>query len=204
LLKTLEEPPLDSVLMLIGTSADRQLPTIRSRSQIMRFQPLADDIVARLLVDQQIVADSVQAAELARLASGSLGQAVQLADDELAEFRRRFLSALAAPTFESVRVATMVTAFVDDAGRDAPRKRMRLRQTAQFAVDFFREQLRALLSTEQSPSTSWIADPDIAADLIERTLATFEHINRNAHLTNTVECWLDDLYRIAARGRVAV
>jgi hypothetical protein len=40
LLKTLEEPPPRSVLMLIGTSEQRQLPTIRSRCQIVRFLPL--------------------------------------------------------------------------------------------------------------------------------------------------------------------
>ncbi len=41
LLKTLEEPPPDSVLILIGTAADKQLATIRSRSQIVRFALLA-------------------------------------------------------------------------------------------------------------------------------------------------------------------
>ena len=40
LLKTLEEPPPSALLILIGTSPSRQLPTIRSRSQIVRFQPL--------------------------------------------------------------------------------------------------------------------------------------------------------------------
>ena len=37
LLKTLEEPPPNSLLILIGTSADKQLPTILSRSQIVPF-----------------------------------------------------------------------------------------------------------------------------------------------------------------------
>ena len=38
LLKTLEEPPPHSVLILIGTSPARQLPTIRSRCQLIRFR----------------------------------------------------------------------------------------------------------------------------------------------------------------------
>ena len=41
LLKTLEEPPEKSVIILIGTSQQRQLPTIRSRCQIVRFAPLS-------------------------------------------------------------------------------------------------------------------------------------------------------------------
>ncbi len=40
LLKTLEEPPLDSVLILIGSNLQRQLPTIRSRCQAIIFRPL--------------------------------------------------------------------------------------------------------------------------------------------------------------------
>src|SRR4029077_6663462 len=48
-LKTLEEPPLRSVLLLIGTDADRQLPTIVSRCQVVRFHPLAESLIAELL-----------------------------------------------------------------------------------------------------------------------------------------------------------
>src|SRR5205823_253554 len=39
-LKTLEEPPPDSVLILVGSSADRQLSTVVSRCQVVRFAPL--------------------------------------------------------------------------------------------------------------------------------------------------------------------
>src|SRR6185436_3676700 len=50
MLKTLEEPPPRSILILIGTSVERQLPTIRSRAQIVRFAPLSEPIVERLLI----------------------------------------------------------------------------------------------------------------------------------------------------------
>src|SRR5262245_40176809 len=40
-LKTLEEPPPDSLLVLLGTAAERQLATIRSRCQIIVFNPLS-------------------------------------------------------------------------------------------------------------------------------------------------------------------
>lgn len=40
LLKTLEEPPDHAIIILVGTSVERQLPTIRSRCQVLRFRPL--------------------------------------------------------------------------------------------------------------------------------------------------------------------
>jgi DNA polymerase III subunit delta' len=43
LLKSLEEPPRDTYFLLVSHASDRLLPTIRSRCQIMRFEPLADD-----------------------------------------------------------------------------------------------------------------------------------------------------------------
>src|SRR5436190_1273316 len=72
LLKTLEEPPPRSLLILIGTSEQRQLPTIRSRCQIMRFQPLAENDVAELLVEQGLCADAGVARAAASHSEGSL------------------------------------------------------------------------------------------------------------------------------------
>ena len=79
LLKTLEEPPPQSVLILIGTSPARQLPTIRSRCQVIRFLPLPEETVARLLVAKALVTDVAEAARLARFSEGSLQQAIQVA-----------------------------------------------------------------------------------------------------------------------------
>ena len=59
LLKTLEEPPADSLIILIGTSQQRQLPTIRSRCQIIRFGPLTDVQVATLLADTDLLDDPI-------------------------------------------------------------------------------------------------------------------------------------------------
>ena len=48
-LKTLEEPPPGSVLILIGSSTDRQRQTIVSRCQVVRFRPLPPEIVGEVL-----------------------------------------------------------------------------------------------------------------------------------------------------------
>ncbi len=87
LLKTLEEPPERSVIVLIGTSEQRQLPTIRSRCQIVRFGPLSEQVIARLLQEHSEMAPD-QIASAARRAGGSLSGALELADAELDDARR--------------------------------------------------------------------------------------------------------------------
>ena len=99
LLKTLEEPPPRSVLILIGTSPARQLPTIRSRCQLVRFRPLSTALVAELLVAQQAVETTEEARRLAEYSEGSLQRALELADPELWAFRDRLLEGLSEPQF---------------------------------------------------------------------------------------------------------
>src|SRR5262249_50595986 len=53
-LKTLEEPPPGSVFILIASSLDRQLPTILSRCQIVRFRPLPAQVVENILRQNDI------------------------------------------------------------------------------------------------------------------------------------------------------
>src|SRR3954464_12470122 len=104
LLKTLEEPPPSALLILIGTSPSRQLPTIRSRSQVVRFRALDVDTVANILVESGAVADRKLAMRAAELSEGSVERARQLADPALWSFRDQLSSALAATPIDSVRL----------------------------------------------------------------------------------------------------
>ena len=71
-LKTLEEPPPGSVLILIGTSSDRQMPTIVSRCQVVRFRPPPQETVAELL-QAGGVDDAAWRERLAQVSGGSPG-----------------------------------------------------------------------------------------------------------------------------------
>ncbi len=79
LLKTLEEPPLESYLILITTSPQELLSTIRSRAQLVSFQELPDEIIIPHLIGAGM--NNEDAALLARLARGSLGRALLWAND---------------------------------------------------------------------------------------------------------------------------
>jgi DNA polymerase-3 subunit delta' len=75
LLKTLEEPPRTSHLILITPRPAQLLPTIRSRCQMVRFAPLASkEIEAHLLKGKQVSPADAQL--LATLARGSIGRAL--------------------------------------------------------------------------------------------------------------------------------
>src|SRR5207253_2623505 len=85
LLKTLEEPPGATVLVLVASSAALLLPTVRSRCQVVRLDPLPAPEVVRVLEASGVPAG--QARELAPLAEGSPGRALALAGE--AETRAR-------------------------------------------------------------------------------------------------------------------
>ncbi|NLG25860.1 MAG: DNA polymerase III subunit delta', partial [Clostridiales bacterium] len=80
LLKTLESPPGDAVIVLIAESAAALLPTVVSRCRIMRFSPLDAGDAARALIARGIAPD--RAALLSRLAMGSVGRALQIDQSE--------------------------------------------------------------------------------------------------------------------------
>ncbi|MGD8327853.1 MAG: DNA polymerase III subunit delta' [Acidobacteriota bacterium] len=86
LLKTLEEPPPSALLVLVTANPGRLLPTIRSRCQTLRLQPLGTTLMRRNLEEAHSM--SAEEARLrAALAPGSLGRAISLDLDEYAARR---------------------------------------------------------------------------------------------------------------------
>ncbi len=183
LLKTLEEPPPGALLILIGTSPSRQLPTIRSRSQVVRFAPLDQDTVARVLLETGLGTDREQATRAAELSDGSIERALQMTDPALGDFRRQLLNELNAPVLESVRLARSVQAFVDEAGKEPAQRRNRLRIIIGFAVEHFRAEMRAF--------------SDVAAEsavrALDACLASLENVDRNANMGMVIQNWCEEL-----------
>lgn len=78
-LKILEEPPPNAVLLIVAHAPGRLLPTIRSRCRRLALHPLADETVIALLGDYAPNTSPDERAALARLAEGSIGRALELA-----------------------------------------------------------------------------------------------------------------------------
>ena len=75
LLKTLEEPPPQTYLILITSRLERLLPTIRSRCQHVRFQPLDHESMQAWFAQSGIEADAAERVWIEQFADGSPGQA---------------------------------------------------------------------------------------------------------------------------------
>jgi DNA polymerase-3 subunit delta' len=77
LLKVLEEPPADAVLLLLSARPDELPETVVSRCHVVAFFPLAEPFVARALEDEGVAPDVAMLA--ARLSGGNLGRARRIA-----------------------------------------------------------------------------------------------------------------------------
>jgi DNA polymerase-3 subunit delta' len=82
LLKMLEEPPANAMLLLLSNTPGRLLPTIRSRCQRLDLRPLDEDVLQQALASYLPELNSAERASLARLAGGSVGVALTLARGE--------------------------------------------------------------------------------------------------------------------------
>jgi DNA polymerase-3 subunit delta' len=181
LLKTLEEPPPSALVILIGTSPSRQLPTIRSRSQIVRFQPLTTEMVAQILLDTGAISDRTTALRAAELSEGSVERAQQFVDPTLSEFRDQLLAALRSPHVDGVRLAQATQVFVDEAGKEASMRRERLRLVIGFALEYF----RSLLHSSDSPET--------VVSQLDACLEALEQVDRNANQGLVIQNWCQEL-----------
>jgi DNA polymerase-3 subunit delta' len=215
LLKTLEEPPPMSLLILIGTSEQRQLPTIVSRSQVVRFEPLTNSQVLTILErNKQVDANEVPLAQLADAAGGSIAMAMNLSDPETMEFRRALFHQLASQDPAHNDFSKTVTGFVDAAGKDGAKKRARLDLIGDLSISFYRQWFLQLSQAELDPDrtdpglsasvepavSSWLDDvnagAEVAALCIQRCTDMQQHVRANASAVNAVEAWLRDLGRI--------
>lgn len=201
-LKTLEEPPPRSVLILVGTSPDRQLPTILSRCQVVPFAPLSSREVAELLRAAGMDAPAL-VERLLPLSEGSPGVARALSDPALWEFRATLVRSLTAPRLASVGLAREWTRFVEEAGKESAAQRQRASLCLGLLLSFLQDALRLSLGAtpratdlqDQQALQTLAArlDADRLLGLIERCLEGDFHIDRRVQLVLVLEALTDGL-----------
>jgi DNA polymerase-3 subunit delta' len=201
-LKTLEEPPPRSVLILIGSTPDRQLQTIVSRCQVIRFAPLPPQVVDALLQEQGIE-DAALRARLVRLSAGSPGLARELADPALWDFRRTLLDGLAKTPIPSVDLSRQWMGFVEEAGKESSAQRGRAQLVLRLLIDFLDDALTLSLNgvprrseADDYPGLEALAgraSPDRLLEALERCMEADRHIDRRVQLVLALEGVVDAL-----------
>jgi DNA polymerase-3 subunit delta' len=141
LLKTLEEPPKNSLVILIATTVGGLLPTLRSRCLRVSFGPLPRNLVAGFLVAQQGL-KTEEAEFLAAITMGSLGAAVKIDKQDLLAKRQRWLKLLMSLNASNYRGAM-------DAAEDLASNKDDLREFLDWACSWHRDQL--VYAVTQSP-----------------------------------------------------
>lgn len=109
LLKMLEEPLPRTHFVLISDQPEKVLPTLRSRTLSVRFAPLSDSVLSRLLAARGV--DESEISELVASAAGSLEMALALRDREGQAQEQEFVEAVELATRE--RGATALLALSD-------------------------------------------------------------------------------------------
>ncbi len=114
LLKILEEPPARAILLLVSDNPGRLLPTIRSRCRRLALRPLPEATVADLVARYRPDLSQRDRDALTDLAEGSIGRALELAEEGGVALHRKLVELLGAlPDLDGVALH----AFADKVAR---------------------------------------------------------------------------------------
>jgi DNA polymerase-3 subunit delta' len=153
LLKVLEEPPADNLLILTAFDTTALLPTVVSRCVHLPFQPLATPDIANYLCQSHSV-DPDRARMIAGLASGSLSRSIALLDEEQLGRRRRLLETV-------VKVHRSKTSDLLAAGKMWKGESADLRQDLEWLKTWIRD---LLVQQFEAVGSDRLLNPDFAEE----------------------------------------
>ena len=203
-LKTLEEPPAGSLLVLLATELDRQLPTILSRCQVVRFAPLGAEDLTAVLAGQG-VDDPARRERLVRLAGGSVARALALNDDAFWELRRKLIDGLTSPRPNFTVLAREWQHFYEEAGKDTAAQRLRVSLVIRFLVETVQQALRLSVGADvggidpaDEPKLRAFAErlgSERLLELADRCVEADYHVERRVQLILVIESVLEQFTR---------
>jgi DNA polymerase III subunit delta' len=204
-LKTLEEPSAGSLLILIGTEADLQLPTILSRCQLVRFSKLKQDDLVSVLMQNNV--GSQDAERLTAIADGCVGLALQMNNPSLWQYRDSLLRAICNRPFRRTAVLEIWQKMVEDAGKNAPAQRQRASISAVLVLDFLKRVLRyamqsdyaQLQAAELPQATTLIQNigPDGLLEWIDAVQKMNERVDWMVTVNLSIDVLVDTMHKFA-------
>lgn len=134
LLKLIEEPPAQTLFLMISQSADRILPTILSRTQLVKVPAIEDEAVAQSLVEKEgLTLEAAQ--DVARFVEGDYARARAIARD--ADGQAAFLGKFA--SWMRACYARDAAQLVDFASEIGAGSREMQKRFLSYTLHFFRQ-----------------------------------------------------------------
>ncbi|RYD54814.1 MAG: DNA polymerase III subunit delta' [Sphingobacteriales bacterium] len=186
LLKLIEEPPSNTIMLFVAEDTEDILATILSRTQIVRLPPINPQDIAQALVSRSLT-DEKKAAQVAHMADGSFTEALRLvrhAENDLFPDVRNWFNAL----FRNNGVE--LAKFSEDwskAGREQQKNFLR------YIVQLLEQAIRArylpghppALPPEEAQFVQKLAAMQVSLEVFEKMVKeitdTIYYIERNAH-----------------------
>lgn len=200
LLKTLEEPPADSLILLVCDNPDSLLPTIRSRCQVVRFFPLSTNEVSEILLQQEMVDSESDAQAVAALCEGSLETARQLLHPELRQLKATVTKQFhQLDAIRPLKMAASLTEGIESISSGGAEQRQNAQWVLRFVADVLRERLLKLVKGDLSdPLTQKLgarSGVDLLEPLLARTVTASRQIDRLSPVRLVMEALFDDIAR---------
>jgi len=145
-LKTLEEPPNGTEIILLSTGIERLLPTIRSRVQVVPFRTLSDEHLETLL-KQRGIDDAGRRKLLIETCSGSIGRATALDHPAVWAFREALIAQLRSSRPNPMSLAKQWMEFAESAGKEVPAQRVRAALGIPFVLKHLQGELQREVAT---------------------------------------------------------
>jgi DNA polymerase-3 subunit delta' len=200
LLKLLEEPPKGVTLFLIATSLQKQLPTIRSRCQIVRFQELSSSALANVLVQQGLVTDQDTGSESKSLGTGSVERWLEGTKEATQTLLQELLRVLSSTPIDIVALAKAILEYGESGGKEGQEKRERMMRAVAMVAELFCNLARDRVGAgpiQKGPAQSLISRPNLsvpmALDAFHLSLGAIEAMGRNVTPASVLESWAADL-----------
>ncbi|MGR3174375.1 MAG: DNA polymerase III subunit delta' [Candidatus Scalindua sp.] len=138
LLKTLEEPPPNTIIILIANSLTSVKETIKSRCQIIRFHPIPTHIIEDQLI-KRFNPDTSKIGWISRFCSGSLGNAFELLEGNFYEKNTDIVNRISVSNIDNLFLAEEVINTYLSSSDTLEEKRQSLKRILNCILQFYRD-----------------------------------------------------------------
>lgn len=196
LLKLIEEPPNKTLFILIAEDEEQIIQTIKSRCQILRFPPLAENVIEEKLVATEKL-DTLAAKKIAVQANGSYSQALHLLKNDAGDeqFEKWFITWVRT-AFKAKGNKASILELISWSDEIAASGRETQKSFLHYCLDFFRQ---ALLHNYKAEKLVYL-QPKTANFKLEK-FAPFINGANIGGITSEIE---DAIYHIERNGNAKI